>query len=123
MKSKETLLFTALNVTTDFASNLVPTGIQKRGSDFKDEVDGSDVADGICFVSANVTGITGTGMDVDVVTEINGVDVIVGSFTTFSAISNQTIKIEGCPSHIKVVGTENAITDFDAVFACTRLVN
>lgn len=126
MKTKDTLLFTALNLTASFASPLVSTGIQKRGSDFKDEVPGVEVADNICFVTANVTSLTGTAptMDIDVVAEVGGVDIVVGSFAQFTAAGNQTIKIEGCPSTIKLVGTAGGtVTDFDAEFAATRLVD
>ena len=124
MRSQDTLLFSAVNLTAGFDSGLKATGVQKRGTG--PQRPGSEVADSTCFVSVNCSAITGTSptMDVDVVATIGGVDIVIASFAQITAAGNQTLKVEGCPSNIKLVGTAGGtITDFDAEFACTRLVD
>jgi len=59
-------------------------------------------------------------MAVDIVTTINGVDIVVASFTLISAIGQQSLFIPSCPLQLKVVYTAITVTDFDATVDCIR---
>ena len=73
-----------------------------------------------CRFTLNTTAFTGTSMAVDIVTEINGVDVIIASFTDVAAIVQETILVEMCPVNVKVVYTATAVTDWDCTVHSIR---
>jgi hypothetical protein len=66
-----------------------------------------------CRFTINCTAHTGTSMAIDIVAEVGGVDVLVGSFTPLTDVGSETILIESCPVNVKVVYTETSMTDWD----------
>jgi len=73
-----------------------------------------------CRFLLNVTGFAGTSMLVEVKTTINGVDVLVGAFTSVTGVVQESIEIDNCPINVKIVYTAVAVTDFDATVHSVR---
>jgi hypothetical protein len=68
----------------------------------------------------NVTGFTGTSADFDVVTTLDGVDFVLGSFTQVTGVTSEVILVNSCPSGVKIEYTCTAVTDLDCVCTCVR---
>jgi len=123
MKTKETLLFTGLNLSASFNGVLVATGVGNVDTVADGTVpDGVNVAKEKCRFALNVTGFTGTSMLVEIRAEIAGIDTILGAFTSVTGVVSEVIEVADCPSKVKVIGTAVAVTDFDATVTSNRLV-
>ena len=68
----------------------------------------------------NVTGFTGTSADFDVVATLDGTDFILGSFTQVTGVTSEVIRIEDCPSGVKIEYTLVSVTDLDCTVTCVR---
>lgn len=66
-------------------------------------------SNGVRF-TLDVTVLTGTDMLIDIVAEVDGQDIILGTFGAVTAVGGVSIFIDGCPDDVKVVYTENSIT-------------
>jgi hypothetical protein len=109
-----------LNVVAEDASGegpVVSTG--SKGPDKTRSVD-TYVGTTSCRFILNCTAHTGTDMLVQIMAEVNGVDVLIASFTSVTAIVQESIVVELCPVNVKVVYTENAMTDFDCTVHSVR---
>lgn len=120
MKTKSTLLYTAVDVTTSFDSGVVSTG-QSVDAGLSSKA-GAHVAGEKCLFTLNVSAFAGTSMAVAIKAVIGGVDTVLGSFTSVTGAVNETITIDVCPADVKIVGTAVTVTDFDATVYSTRFV-
>lgn len=120
MKQITTVLLDILNIVASGEGALISTSITKKSKDLSSDIPTGEVAEGKARVVINCTGFAGTSMAVDIVAIIDGVDVIIDSFTDLTAIGQETLIIECCPTNLKVVYTATTITDFDAKVFCVR---
>ncbi len=69
-----------------------------------DTLGGENVAGGDVRFFISCTAVSGTNptLDVDIVAEINGVDVILDSLTQLTAAGQETVAIAACPRLVKI---------------------
>lgn len=111
MQLKENVqeLLSVVAETDDGEGAIVSTGVKGRY-----------VGSEKCRFTIKTSSIAGTKMSVDIVTVINNVDVVVGSFTDVAAVGGESIVIDVCPVNVKVVYTEDAITEWSATVHSMR---
>jgi hypothetical protein len=113
------ILLNVVAEVTDGEGPLVSTGVNRDGGHGVNPVD-KYAGSANCRFTLNSTAFTGTGMAVDIVTVIDGVDVIVASFTDVTGIEQQFLLVENCPINVKAVYVENAVTDWDCTIHSVR---
>ncbi len=111
MKNIITTILTALNLTTSGESSAVDT------------VGTRDARNQDATFYLNVSSLTGTSptLDVDIVSTINGVDHVEGSFTQATGATKERLSITNCPDSVKAVYTMGGtVTDADFTVDCAR---
>ena len=115
MRQTITRLVTVADATASGEGLVVPTSLSPL------VIEGSDRV----RLFLNVTALTGSTpvVDVTVVHVIDGVDFVVGTFTTLgTGAATESILVQACPVDLKAVYTltSGTLTDFDATVDCMR---